>query len=212
MDADYPCSHSMDTTWFAVDRAGHVGMFDTGENGHAPEGVEDSDLLGQLEQLRPPPASHRRRFPSYQKIAEHLGLFFYSYEDEDDGGEALIDLGVYRLVCSPKAPLHVDQLPPALRKQCKQFAFDRIDFAQTDLVQPLEQFRCVYWYDDARVAYLCGDGKTVRPIPGKEDRFAEFCRAFRAAAPTRAAELVFDGPQETAPKPRRRRKEKGDGR
>ena len=33
---DFPAGHSMDTTWFAVDRDGHVAVFDTGEDGAAP--------------------------------------------------------------------------------------------------------------------------------------------------------------------------------
>jgi hypothetical protein len=34
---DYPAAHSMDTTWFAVDADGHIGIFDTGEGGAVPE-------------------------------------------------------------------------------------------------------------------------------------------------------------------------------
>lgn len=33
---DYPAAHSMDTTWFAVDRDGHVAAFDSGEAGAVP--------------------------------------------------------------------------------------------------------------------------------------------------------------------------------
>ncbi|MCA8999750.1 MAG: hypothetical protein KDA80_22330, partial [Planctomycetaceae bacterium] len=33
---DYPAAHSMDTTWYAVDAEGHLGVFDTGENGWVP--------------------------------------------------------------------------------------------------------------------------------------------------------------------------------
>lgn len=33
MDVDYPASHSMDSSWFAVDRDGHVAIFDSGEAG-----------------------------------------------------------------------------------------------------------------------------------------------------------------------------------
>jgi hypothetical protein len=36
MDADFPAAHSMDTDWFAVDRDGHVGYFDTNEPGAVP--------------------------------------------------------------------------------------------------------------------------------------------------------------------------------
>ncbi len=35
---DYPAAHSMDSTWFAVDEDGHIAAFDTGEDGHIPEG------------------------------------------------------------------------------------------------------------------------------------------------------------------------------
>ena len=36
---DFPAAHSMDTTWFAVDRDGHVAMFQSGESGAVPESV-----------------------------------------------------------------------------------------------------------------------------------------------------------------------------
>ena len=39
MYEEFPAAHSMDTTWFAVDEEGHVGFFDTGENGAAPDGA-----------------------------------------------------------------------------------------------------------------------------------------------------------------------------
>ncbi len=36
---DYPAAHSMDTTWFAVDAQGHIGMFSSGEAGAVPVGA-----------------------------------------------------------------------------------------------------------------------------------------------------------------------------
>ena len=42
---DFPAAHSMDTTWFAVDREGHVGVFDSGEPGAVPKKVDTS--IGQ---------------------------------------------------------------------------------------------------------------------------------------------------------------------
>ncbi len=33
---DFPAGHSMDTDWFALDEEGHVGRFDTGEDGALP--------------------------------------------------------------------------------------------------------------------------------------------------------------------------------
>ena len=61
-------------------------------------------------------------------------------------------------------------------------------------MQPLEFFRCFYWYEESRVAYLCADGKTVRPIPGMEGRFAAFVRQLRLDDPGWAGRLTFEGP------------------
>jgi hypothetical protein len=36
MASDYPAAHSADTTWFAVDRDGHVAVFDSAEAGAVP--------------------------------------------------------------------------------------------------------------------------------------------------------------------------------
>lgn len=34
---DFPAAHSMDTTWFAIDADGYVGIFDTSQDGAIPE-------------------------------------------------------------------------------------------------------------------------------------------------------------------------------
>jgi hypothetical protein len=55
MENDYPSAHSMDTCFFAVDRDGHVAIFDTGEAGAVPvialSGEEADDVRQQLAQL-----------------------------------------------------------------------------------------------------------------------------------------------------------------
>lgn len=40
---DFPCGHSMDTSWFAVDAEGNVGLFDTSEDGALPLAAFSSD-------------------------------------------------------------------------------------------------------------------------------------------------------------------------
>lgn len=213
MESDYPAAHSMDATWFAVDAAGHVGVFDTGENGHVPEGVEGTDVLFELWRLRNPDRPEEDYWgglPPEQETADQLGVFLYEYDDEGEG--VVIDVVPYRRSAVPTNPLHVDQLSPALRKLCKTSRFAEIDFAKADLVQPMEQFRCILWAEEASVAYLCADGKTVRPIPGKEDKFATFRLEFTEMYPDEAAGLIFEGPDNSSKKPhRRRRKEKDDG-
>src|SRR5262249_31913302 len=55
MQPDYPASHSMDTCFFAIDRDGHVAIFDTGEAGAVPAnalaGDEDCEIRQQRAQL-----------------------------------------------------------------------------------------------------------------------------------------------------------------
>src|SRR5262249_52341649 len=50
MDSDYPCAHSMDTCFFAIDRDGHVAVFDTGEAGAVPVKALSGDSAYSLRQ------------------------------------------------------------------------------------------------------------------------------------------------------------------
>ncbi|MGK7942648.1 MAG: hypothetical protein AB4062_21310 [Crocosphaera sp.] len=45
---DYPASHSMDTEWFAIDKDGNIGVFDSGENGAVPDSSYRVERLGDL--------------------------------------------------------------------------------------------------------------------------------------------------------------------
>jgi hypothetical protein len=50
MEPDYPAAHSMDTCFFAIDRDGHVAIFDTGEAGAVPVNAvagDDADVIRQ---------------------------------------------------------------------------------------------------------------------------------------------------------------------
>jgi hypothetical protein len=190
MSDDFPAAHSMDTRWFAVDEVGHVGIFDSGENGHSPEGARDGfEFVDALWRQRLPRAGESPW--EGEELAAELGLFCYAY---DDG--SFDPIAPYQRTDVPGTPLHVDQLPPSLRKQVKETRLKNIDFARHELVQPLEQLKCGYWYADDRVAYLAGDGKTVRPIPGQEEKFAEFCEEFRRQSPEEAEKFIFEGPKE----------------
>jgi hypothetical protein len=71
-----------------------------------------------------------------------------------------------------------------------------IRFDEAGLIQPLEEHSCHYWCMDERVAYLCADGVTVRPIPGKEGVFDDFVQEFRRQNPELAENYRFAGPTE----------------
>jgi hypothetical protein len=188
----------MDTTWFAMDGQGHVACFRSGENGHVPEPAPaDEDLgldtLDELWALRHGSGSSEER-PTYFHPVDivGLGLFLYDY------GGGYDPIGPYSRGAAPEQPLHVDQVPPHLRELFKRVRFEGDRFEEAELVQPLEQCACVYWYEDDRVAYLCADGVTVRPIPGREGRFGEFCERYRAENPDEAQRLRFVRPGEGA--------------
>jgi hypothetical protein len=54
MDIDYSAAHSMDSTWFAVDKNGNVAVFETCEGGAMPENAAGGDDFDSepLEQTR----------------------------------------------------------------------------------------------------------------------------------------------------------------
>jgi hypothetical protein len=197
MPPDFPAAHSMDTTWFAIDERGHVAAFESGEGGHIPEQARDEELLFELWRFRHPGGDEEFWDADAEDRAAQIGLFYYAYDEE-------LDLAaLYDRFAIPETPLHVDQLPPALRQRCKRIRFRGLDFARDEHIQPLEHGPCAFWYDEIE-AYLACDGKTVRPIPGKEARFADFCREFREQYPEEATELLFEGmPPEQPGQPRR---------
>jgi hypothetical protein len=187
MEADYPAAHSMDTFWFAVDAAGHVAMFISGENGHAPDG-ETNDVSSELWELRKSIESDEENGWDRDELCRDVGLYAFDYNEDYD------PIAPYFRSIVPEVPLHIDQLPPELRERCRSVCFD-VRFDQIERLQPLDFLHCVFWYDD-RIAYLCGDGITVKPLPGKDDEFAAFVREFSERDPNEASRLIFDGPTE----------------
>ena len=77
--------------------------------------------------------------------------------------------GPYGCHARPVKPLHVDQLPPDVRDLVKQMRFDNLSFAQTTHLQPLEHTDCASW----EAAWMDVTGKRVRPVPGREEDYAD---------------------------------------
>jgi hypothetical protein len=219
MEADYPAAHSMAVTWFAVDAAGHVAIFETGLSGHVPEGVYandrtdgsaihtrlmnlqelpgvseygiDADALDRLALSVPPEYERATYFHGGTIImCSTVGLYFFNYMD-DFTPPGPYYIAPYHRVTAPEAPLHVDQLPPDLRDACRRVQLD-VRFDQVERVQPMDLLPCD-WRED-RPVYICDDGKTVKPMPGREGEFARCVHEMREKNPELAAKLVFDGP------------------
>jgi hypothetical protein len=114
----------------------------------------------------------------HSDISEHYDLAgrgLFSYE------QLLGDWlpGPYGRQRSPKRPVHIDQLPPELRKTIGQVRFEGLCFAQTVHLQPVEHMLC----EAMSAGYLTADGKAVRPLPGKEAHYREFYEEFLSEAP-----------------------------
>ncbi len=91
------------------------------------------------------------------------GLFLYSHLTEN------WIAGPYGRVTRPALPIHVDQLPPRLRRAIAALRFDSLSFVQTPHIQPVEHAECEA-YDSA---YLDATGTHTRAIPGREAEYAE---------------------------------------
>jgi hypothetical protein len=184
MEPDYPAAHSMDTVWYAVDAEGHVAFFHSGEEGCVPvNGVLNDDVV--LDWLRARiPGIPREFYPEESDFADG-GLFTYGSGDPWDGIVA-----PYEQNLAPLNPVHIDQVPPAVRDIFRRLRFDGISFRDSQVVQPLECWPCdIYVEDDT--GYLAADGATVRALPGKERHFLEDCE-LRHEAMQRNPEL-FQG-------------------
>lgn len=187
-EPDYPAAHSMDTTWYAVDEAGHVAAFQTGLDGVAPVGAKNLYYLEALYDSHRPDAFREPRVPSHTEMADQVGFYLYWYRGAEYNP---IDLFERRVV--PRHPIHVEQLLPEVRAVCKRTR-SPVSFAAAEWIQPLAYLDCFFWEEDGdRLAYLAADGVTIAPIKGREDRFDEFVIGFRATAPDEAARYHFEG-------------------
>ncbi len=77
--------------------------------------------------------------------------------------------GPYGRERQPAQPIHVDQLPPRIRETVRSMRFETLCFAETPHIQPVEHTECISWES----AYIDVAGKHIRPLPGREDEYAE---------------------------------------
>jgi hypothetical protein len=158
MDTTFPAAHSMDTTWFAIDRAGHVGRFSSGEAGAVPFIVFNRRL--------PEPDWQWAQLRDLDGLFdyEHAYRFEYSYQipagDIWLHNEGARVSGPYAREAAPEAPIHVDQFPPALRAFFAVVRFAGLSFADERAIQPVEHFPC----DSHQAEYLTMAGQR-RPFP-----------------------------------------------
>src|SRR5438132_658813 len=89
MEPDYPAAHSMDTTWYAVDGQGRVGMFFSGANGAVPvDAADDFHPAVLLEQLR----SGREQLPE-EEVERLLDAVDWDLLQDDLAGAGVYVFG-----------------------------------------------------------------------------------------------------------------------
>jgi hypothetical protein len=191
----------MDTQWYAVDGKGNVAVFQTGAGGAVPGEAYSPDEADMLEEMgiddAEPPIDAAR-------MPDERRLFVYETGPLD---ECLSER--YHRSKKPKKPVHIDELPPDVRETVGRVRFDGLDFTKDAIIQPIELTECGSWDP----AYLASDGKTVKPVPGREREYREFIKEYRDDFTE--DELTFEEPKparpKKAPKSGKKKKSKGDG-
>jgi hypothetical protein len=209
MDIDFPAAHSMDTHWFAVDREGHVALFFTGENGYIPSLAASFDPFGThklvdvaraLSKEEPPGLDDDGDIEDFEALLDtfiDLGFYSYNYIDSFDIPEEVVV--AYAQDGVPDNPLHIDQLPPDLRDQCKKTRFDTVSFDEAEALQPIEYVDC-FLYHEVEIAYLNADESILRAVPGHEKKFRKFCKKKAKWIEERADRMKVEEPPPPAEK------------
>jgi hypothetical protein len=199
----------MDTTWCAIDRNGFMGVFFSGEGGFMPEQAEVlDDFFAIVRELRGEPADEDDEWGEMEQVAANAGLSLYQYIEEFD----LLAVH-YQTMYGAGSLRHVSQAPPRIRRLFKKLRLAGVDFTTDEIVQPIEHVPAadIYFYYPETAAYLASDRKTVRPIPGKEDSFAQFVQEYRSQSAGDAKGRTFEGvPDEAPAAPAKRRRKKDE--
>jgi hypothetical protein len=78
----------------------------------------------------------------------------------------------------PARRLHIDQLPPDLRRALKGAQLRDVSFSVTPQIQPMEHWPCASW----EPGWLGTDG-VVRPVAGREDEYSDMVGEMQAEMP-----------------------------
>jgi hypothetical protein len=159
----------METTWFAIDRDGHVAAFDSREAGGVPTAANlGEDYLavevvvmdvGMREPAELPDDLDPEDRPGQLAWA---GVYAYAHDFEI--------AGPYHRTGAPTRALTADRLPAATVARMARFDGR---FADQERLQPFE-----HWPSEAGSAlWLASDEITVRCVPGREADFAKEAQA-----------------------------------
>jgi len=199
---DYPAAHSMDCVWYAVDANGAVGIFSSGEAGPVPRSAtqrEHGDIPRLIRILGGECDDDDFDLQEAFQSAGDRGLYVYevvSWECDF--------LDTYDRVAVPKRRLHLNQLPPNLRKNFAKCTLPTTDFAKEQELQVVGLVACDLYWDEAVGCFAPGH-KEIRPIPGKEAEYRVALPSLRRENPdfqfAEPVPVVRKGPPPLPPRP-----------
>lgn len=175
-EEDYPAAHSMDTTWFAVDKDGSVAMFRSEETGavpcaHARDQTSGREFLAHIAKSR---GQVLPRDFSRHNMADLLGIYVYSCGmdnyptgdneelEEEEYREDVIN--PYELEAKPGTPLAVSDLPEFLQDEARHAMSYDGSFKDSPWLQPALQVPCQSWaegFDEVTAIDVDGSLKKV---------------------------------------------------
>ena len=194
----------MDSTWFAVDEDGHIGVFDTGDEGPRPVNfpsinlsepdplldLEEEALLAQI--LWDLASSDERLRKILPASRDELEVQIVDGEVIDYSFRFFRSLGVFTYSCdfgsSPVAyakvgevprPIGLDKLDESTQEQLRRARLP-VRFTETPAIAPgeFEEISAwtIYWFDS--------EGR-VRPVEGMEEEFEAWLKKVGELDPER---------------------------
>lgn len=141
-EQDYPAAHSMDTTWFAVDKDGYLAVLETGVSGPVPLeiGSRDAEEIQECWSLS--------KELGTTKFAEKA---IYRYTCDSEWRAKLVES--YERVIQDahnKPMLKFEDLDKVMQEVVKPFHFRDRRFAEAKLIQPALVTPCAFYELDIK--------------------------------------------------------------
>lgn len=208
---DFPAAHSMDTTWFAVDKDGFIAVLETNEEGALPIKLRDDyqqsgdEFVAEVAKIVGfPLKAGSANIPSPQEV----GLYSYSgelgwsddfpdsnNESYDEENDEFIGAPPYKRLVVPAKPIHISALSEQVKAQMRDIVFHDVSFKDTQWLQPALRMPCDLWMEKD---YQCIDeqGRLVN-VP------AQYCPPGMAVGATHGSGHTSDSGSTTdsAPDP-----------
>lgn len=171
---NYPGAHSMDTTWFAVDKDGYIAVMESNEEGAVPMDLVDQQGEDGNEILKSMASSLSRKLEfnaDRMSMPESIGLYSYwgvlsapnseaEIEEGENGESAAI--GPYERQSIPQKPLHITEFTQEQIANLRLHKFENHSFAEDKFIQPALETECELWSTSKEILVYDEVGNKVK--------------------------------------------------